>query len=138
MRIIQNRWIYSTDTLSSQLASSMNHPANIPPPNWQEGRKPGRCPSMFPRLPLLFWHECDCELFVLYSWTGQDSPVQSPRHRRRPASSCLVSSSSSTRTTVAKGVWLGSWCSSILVFSSPHVVLRMGVEASCRFPVLAL
>ena len=52
----------------------MNHPANIPPPNWQEGRKPGRCPSMFQRLPLDYWHECDCELFVIYI----------PGHRTHP------------------------------------------------------
>ena len=108
----------------------MNHPANIPPPNWQEGRKPGRCPSMFPRLPLLYWHECDGTFRYIYSWT-QDSPVQSPRHRRRPASSCLVSSSSSTRTAG----WF-FWCSSVLGCSSPHVLSSF--DMASRLPAVFL
>ena len=112
----------------------MNHPANIPPPNWQEGRKPGRCPSMFPRLPLLYWHECDGTFrFVFLDRTGLTRSISSASTTTGVVVSCVILLLDSNCWLVLL-VFLGSG----LFFPPRSVVLRYGVEASCRVPVLAL
>ena len=69
----------------------MNHPANIPPPNWQEGRKPGRCPSMFPRLPLLYWHECDGTFrYYIFPDTGLTRSISSASTTTGVVVSCVI------------------------------------------------